>query len=101
MPPCATRSASQYPGGGDPQSLNVRTGTCRRTALEKPARRRRPPAAAIFTSLSRRSIVAALTLKTFDRSSAESFNLPCRSSRKQERDDRDEPLTAEPVRGVP
>jgi transposase len=29
----------------------VRTGTCRRTAEENPARRRRPPAAAIFTSL--------------------------------------------------
>lgn len=80
MAPCATRSASQYPGGGDPQSLNVRTGTCRRTTLETPARRRRPPVAAIFTLLSRRSIVAALTFNTSDRSSTESFNLPCRSS---------------------
>ncbi|SDD37094.1 hypothetical protein SAMN05216337_1010144 [Bradyrhizobium brasilense] len=44
-------------------------------------------------------MVAALTLKNFDRSSAETFKLPCRS--KQERDHRDEPLTAEPIRGVP
>ncbi|MEH2711669.1 hypothetical protein DXU06_45025 [Bradyrhizobium elkanii] len=32
VPPCATMSTSQNPGGGSCQSLNVRTGTSRRTA---------------------------------------------------------------------
>jgi hypothetical protein len=32
MPPCATISISQYPGGGSFQSLNVRIGTSRRIA---------------------------------------------------------------------
>jgi hypothetical protein len=32
VPPCATMSISQNPGGGLPQSLNVRIGTSRRIA---------------------------------------------------------------------
>ena len=32
-PECATRAASVRPGGGSPQSLNVRILTLRRTAL--------------------------------------------------------------------
>jgi len=32
VPPCATMSISQKPGGGLPQSLNVRIGTSRRIA---------------------------------------------------------------------
>jgi hypothetical protein len=32
VPPCATMSISQKPGGGSFQSLNVRIGTSRRIA---------------------------------------------------------------------
>jgi hypothetical protein len=76
---CATRSASQNPGGGSRQSSKVRTGTSRRTADEKPARRRRPPRAAMRTSLSIRSIVAALTASMRPRSASPRSNRPWRS----------------------
>ena len=46
VPPCATMSTSQKPGGGLFQSLNIWIGTFRRIADEKPARRRFPPLAA-------------------------------------------------------
>src|SRR5262249_39888674 len=46
VPACATKSTSTKPGGGSVQSPNVRTGTARRTAELKPARRLRPPRAA-------------------------------------------------------
>jgi len=43
VPACATKSTSTKPGGGSFQSPKVRTGTERRTAELKPARRRARP----------------------------------------------------------
>jgi hypothetical protein len=48
VPPWATMSTSQKPGGGLFQSLNLRIGTSRRIAEQNPERRRLPPLAAIF-----------------------------------------------------
>ena len=42
----------QQPGKRVPQTLKIPTGTCRGTAEENPARRRRRPAAAILRRLS-------------------------------------------------
>ena len=79
-PPCATRSRSQKPGGGEFQALNVRMDTSRRIADGYTARRRLPPAAVTVVSLSIRSIVAALTVRTLARSAGSSCSRPCRSS---------------------
>ena len=79
VPPCATKSTSAQPGAGLPQSLNVRTGTLRRTAEPNPAGRRRPPPATARTSASKRSMLAALTASSLARVASSSTTRPCRS----------------------
>ena len=58
----------------------MRTGTDRRTAELKPARRLRPCAAAMRVSESSRSIVAGLIARSLARNSSSGASCPCRSS---------------------
>jgi hypothetical protein len=67
------------PGAGSPQSEKVRTGTLRRNAAEGGVRRRGAPPAAVRTSRSSRSIVAAVIASTPARTSAANCRWPCRS----------------------
>ena len=80
------------PAGGSPQSAKslpptrsgVRTGTDRRDPEPKPARRRRPCAAAMRVSDTSRSIVAGLIARRFARSPSSAASCPCRGPRRQQ-----------------
>src|SRR5580693_4241335 len=78
-PQCSTRSASQYPGGGSPQSAKVRTGTLCLMAEPIPQRRRRPRPVASRTGRNNRSILAALTSSSELLTTGSSRRCPCRS----------------------
>ena len=73
IPPCATRSTSQNPGGGSPSRQRSGPGL-------HDAPPTRSPRATLRTLLSIRSIVAALMVSTRVRSIGARFNRPWRSS---------------------